>query len=188
MTRPTSARLALAPLLLFAAITAFVQPGDEVVIQTPAYDLYAPAVALAGGRLIEVPLLGVDGAWNVDALIGAIHDRTRLVILNTRTTPRAQASRLPRRVGRSPGSKPTLVLSDEVYGPIVHDGGPSVPAAHPVRENVGSPLQLRQAAPGDRLEDRLGRGTPPDAELRKHQYDVFSTGAPSRPPSASADR
>ena len=53
--------------LLFAAITAFVQPGDEVVVQTPAYDLYAPAVALAGGRLVEVSLLGVDGAWNVDA-------------------------------------------------------------------------------------------------------------------------
>ena len=37
--------------LIFAAIQALVHPGDEVVVQTPAYDLYAPAVQLAGGQL-----------------------------------------------------------------------------------------------------------------------------------------
>ena len=43
--------------LLFAAIQAFIHPGDTVVVQAPAYDLYGPAVKLAGGQVAEVPLL-----------------------------------------------------------------------------------------------------------------------------------
>ncbi len=34
---------------LFAAITALVRPGDEVICFDPSYDSYAPAVKLAGG-------------------------------------------------------------------------------------------------------------------------------------------
>ena len=87
--------------LLFAAITAFVQPGDEVVIQTRPTTCTPRLWTLAGGRLVEVPLLRVDGAWNVDALIGAIHERTRLVVLNTPHNPtgtvcrRASSTRWP---------------------------------------------------------------------------------------------
>ncbi|MGB0510886.1 MAG: aminotransferase class I/II-fold pyridoxal phosphate-dependent enzyme, partial [Flavobacteriales bacterium] len=170
--------------LLFAAITAFVQPGDEVVVQTPAYDLYAPGVALAGGRLIEVPLLNDNGAWNLDALLGAIHDRTRLVILNTPHNPTGTVCPpgfLDELANHLDG-KSTLVLSDEVYGPIVHDGRTEVSlAAHPVLRERG----LAFGSFGKLLQVtgwKIGWAVGPaalTAELRKvHQYDVFSTGAP----------
>ena len=170
--------------LLFAAITALVHTGDEVVVQTPAYDLYAPGVALSGGRLVDVPLLGDDGAWDLDALLGAIHDRTRLVILNTPHNPTGTVC--------PPGfldaladhleGKPTVVLSDEVYGPIVHDGTAEISLAqHPkLRERglaFGSFGKLLQVTGW-----KIGWAVGPSAltaELRKvHQYDVFSTGAP----------
>lgn len=41
---------------LFAAITALVRPGDEVVCFDPSYDSYAPAVELAGGVLKRLAL------------------------------------------------------------------------------------------------------------------------------------
>ena len=41
---------------LGAAILATVQPGDEVIILTPAYDSYAPMIRRAGGTPIEVAL------------------------------------------------------------------------------------------------------------------------------------
>ena len=34
---------------LFAALTALVHPGDEVLLFQPAYDSYTPAVQLSGG-------------------------------------------------------------------------------------------------------------------------------------------
>ena len=170
--------------LIFAAIQAFVHAGDEVVVQTPAYDLYSPAVQLAGGRLIKVPLLDTEGHWDPQALLDAIHDRTRLVILNTPHNPSGTVC--------PPGfldaladhldGKPTLVLSDEVYGPIVHDGRAEVSlAAHPVlRERglaFGSFGKLLQVT-GWKIGWAVGPATL-TAELRKvHQYDVFSTGAP----------
>ena len=170
--------------LLFAAITALVHPGDEVVVQTPAYDLYAPGVKLAGGHLVEVPLLNDHGTWNLEALLGAIHDGTRLVILNTPHNPTGTVC--------PPGfldaladhlaEKPTLVLSDEVYGSIVHDGRAEVSlAAHPLLRERG----LAFGSLGKLLQVtgwKIGWAVGPaalTAELRKvHQYDVFSTGAP----------
>ncbi len=41
---------------IFSAIMALVHPGDEVILFDPSYDSYAPAVLLAGGRPIHVPL------------------------------------------------------------------------------------------------------------------------------------
>src|SRR4051794_35684666 len=41
---------------LGAAILASVEPGDEVVIFTPAYDSYAPMIRRAGGAPVEVAL------------------------------------------------------------------------------------------------------------------------------------
>src|SRR4249919_734640 len=41
---------------LGAAILATVEPGDEVIIFTPAYDSYAPMIRRAGGTPVEVAL------------------------------------------------------------------------------------------------------------------------------------
>ena len=41
---------------IFSAVQALVHPGDEVIVFDPSYDSYAPAVLLAGGRPIHVPL------------------------------------------------------------------------------------------------------------------------------------
>lgn len=170
--------------LLFAAIQAFVHPGDEVVVQTPAYDLYAPGVTLAGGRLVEVPLLGKDGIWNLNALIDAIHPGTRMVILNTPHNPTGTVCPpgfLEGLATRLEGTQ-TLVLSDEVYGPIVHDGTAEVSLAqHQALRKRG----LTFGSFGKLLQVtgwKIGWAVGPaalTAELRKvHQYDVFSTGAP----------
>ena len=170
--------------LLFAAIQAFVHPGDEVVVQAPAYDLYGPAVTLAGGRLVEVPLLDVDGLWDLDALLTAIHGKTRMVILNTPHNPTGTVCP-PGFLGALAAhleDKPTLVLSDEVYGPIVHDGMTEVSLTqHPVlRERglaFGSFGKLLQVT-GWKIGWAVGPASL-TSELRKvHQYDVFSTGAP----------
>ena len=41
---------------IFCAVMASVRPGDEVIIFDPVYDSYEPAIELAGGRAVHLPL------------------------------------------------------------------------------------------------------------------------------------
>ncbi len=111
---------------LFAAIHAVVRPGDEVVVFDPAYDSYEPAVTLAGGKTVHVPLSGPEFAVDWSRLEDALNDRTRLVIVNSPHNPsgavlaRGDLDRLAALL-RPYGC---FVLSDEVYEHIVFDGAP----------------------------------------------------------------
>jgi methionine aminotransferase len=109
---------------LFAAIHAVVRAGDEVVVFDPAYDSYEPAVTLAGGKTLHVPLAGPSFEIDWERLESVVSDRTRLVIVNTPHNPTGtllRASDLDRLAAllRPYGC---YVVSDEVYEHIVFDG------------------------------------------------------------------
>ena len=90
---------------LFCAIHAVVGAGDEVIVFDPAYDSYEPAIELAGGRTIHIPLTLPDYRIDWQALQDALSDRTRLVIINSPHNPTAtilEASDLDRRCCRRP--------------------------------------------------------------------------------------
>jgi methionine aminotransferase len=115
---------------LFSAIQAIVRNGDEVIVFDPAYDSYEPAVTLAGGRTIHVPLaIGDDGFdFSIDwqRLDDALSDRTRLVIVNFPHNPTGailSADDL-RQLAELLRGTPAYLLSDEVYEHIVFDGEP----------------------------------------------------------------
>lgn len=111
---------------LFCAIHAVVRPGDEVVVFDPAYDSYAPAVALAGGRTVHVPLGAPEFAIDWDRLADAMSPRTRLVIVNSPHNPTASlltAADLQRLAELLRGYD-CYLLSDEVYEHVVFDGRP----------------------------------------------------------------
>jgi methionine aminotransferase len=109
---------------IFCAVHAVVRPGDEVVLLEPAYDSYEPAVVLAGGRAVRVPLRPGDFAVDWDRVRDACGPRTRLVIVNSPHNPSGAV------LGRSDldaladilRPTPALVLADEVYEHMVFDG------------------------------------------------------------------
>ena len=41
---------------IYAAITAFINPGDEAVVIEPHFDCYAGDMDMCGGKLVRVPL------------------------------------------------------------------------------------------------------------------------------------
>jgi len=109
---------------LFCAIMAAVRSGDEVILLDPCYDSYEPAVALAGGRAVHVPLRPEDYAVDWPALRAAVTERTRMLVINSPHNPAgsvwtdndlAQLEELA-------GAHDLLVLSDEVYAQMVYDG------------------------------------------------------------------
>ena len=111
---------------LFAAIQAVVRPGDEVIVLDPAYDSYEPAVELAGGVTVHVPLGRPDFAVDWDRVRDAITPRTRLLIVNTPHNPSgavfgpSDLDALADVLSRTDA----FVLSDEVYEHMVFDGRP----------------------------------------------------------------
>ena len=109
---------------MFAALTALVHPGDEVLLFQPVYDSYVPAVLLSGGipRFITLrpPTFGID--W--DEVRGMVSDRTRVIVLNSPHNPTgAMLSRddllALERIVQNSGA---VVIADEVYEHIVFDG------------------------------------------------------------------
>ena len=111
---------------LFCAIHAVVRPGDEVILLEPAYDSYEPAVELAGGRVVRVPLLRPDFRVDWGRVRDALTPRTRLVVVNSPHNPTGAvfgASDLDALADVLRDSA-ALLLSDEVYEHIVFDGRP----------------------------------------------------------------
>jgi methionine transaminase len=109
---------------LFCAISAFVHPGDEVVLVEPCYDSYVPVVRLNGGRPVFVTLRHPDYRLDWDEVRRALSPKTRLVILNSPHNPTGQVltdEDLGRLAGLLDGTN-ALVLSDEVYEHVVFDG------------------------------------------------------------------
>ncbi len=116
---------------LAAALLALVDgPDDEVVVFEPYYDSYAAVVALAGARLVTVPLRWPDFQPDLDDLRRAVGDRTRVILVNDPHNPtgavftadvRAEVVRLAER-------HDAVIVTDEVYEHLVFDE-PHVPIA-----------------------------------------------------------
>ena len=108
---------------LAAAILAAVEPGDEVIILTPAYDAYAPLIWRAGGLPVEVALQ--PPSWRIErsALEAAISSKTRALVFNN---PHNPTGRLFDReelavVAEVAVINDLIVISDEVWEHIVLD-------------------------------------------------------------------
>ncbi len=116
---------------LGSAILAAVQPGDEVIILTPAYDSYAPMIRRAGATPVEVALQPPEWRLDREALEAAVSAKTRAMIFNN---PHNPAGRLygPDELEIIAGlarEHDLIVISDEVWEHIVLDGRRFTPLA-----------------------------------------------------------
>lgn len=171
---------------IHTAILAVVHPGDEVIVIEPAYDCYAPAIALAGGVMVPVAMRFDDAGFSVpwEQVAAAVAPRTRMIVMNTPHNPTGTILRqadLDALAAIVDGTS-ILVLSDEVYEHMVYDGEPHASASrHPAlaeRAFVVSSFGKAFHVTGW----KIGHVAAPAAlmtEFRKvHQYNVFCVTAP----------
>jgi methionine aminotransferase len=171
---------------IFDAVLAVVRPGEEVVVLDPCYDCYEPAIDLAGGRAVHVPLDPVDFSVDWDRVRAAITARTRLVMINTPHNPSGamlSASDIAQLAEVMRGTD-AFLLSDEVYEHIVFDGRRHESVLrHPelaARAFVVSSFGKTYHCTGWKIGYCIA---PPalTAELRKvHQYNSFCSFAPAQ--------
>ena len=113
-------------LILFNAIYATVDPGDEIIIPAPYWVSYPDIAMLAGARAVFVACHEKNG-FRLDPkdLERAIGPKTRMVILNTPNNPSGatySAEHL-RGLGDVLSRHPNvIVLTDEIYEHLVYDG------------------------------------------------------------------
>jgi len=116
---------------LAASLLALIEPGDEVIIFTPAYDAYAPLVRRAGGVVREVALQ--PPGWRIErgAIEAAAGPRTRAIVFNNPHNPTGRlfdADELDAVAGLA-RDHDLIVVSDEVWEHILLDGQDFVPIA-----------------------------------------------------------
>ncbi len=109
---------------LFAAITAVVHTGDEVLIFEPFYDAYPPIVKYSGGLPKFVRLQPPDFSIPWDQVKKAITPKTRLIIVNSPHNPTGSilSDRDLDMLAELVDGSSILIVSDEVYEHIVFDG------------------------------------------------------------------
>ncbi len=109
---------------LFVALTAFVHPGDEVLLFQPAYDSYTPSVELSGGVPRYATLRYPDYRIDWDEVRRIITPRTRVIVLNTPHNPTGMiwTDEDVRELRAALQHTDAVVISDEVYEHIVFDG------------------------------------------------------------------
>ena len=109
---------------IFCAITACIHPGDEVIVFDPCYDSYEPAIELAGGKAVHVPLNPGDFSFDWERVESAVSKRTRMIIINSPHNPSGATASMEDllQLQRLAEERDLLVISDEVYEHLVFDG------------------------------------------------------------------
>ncbi|MGA2983865.1 MAG: pyridoxal phosphate-dependent aminotransferase [Terriglobia bacterium] len=120
--------------IMFFAILALVEDGDEVLYPNPGFPIYESMIRFVGGKEVSYGLReDHDFDVDVDEVLEKITDRTRLVILNSPHNPtggvtgRAAIARLAAALAE----RDVFVLSDEIYDRLIYEGEHSSIAQFP---------------------------------------------------------
>jgi len=171
---------------LFVAIQTLVGNGDEVIVFDPAFDSYDPAIRLAGGKTIHIPLSGNSFSIDWERVRESITPRTKAIIINSPHNPTGSViSRVDLdQLAELASNNDLVVISDEVYEHMVFDGQQhNTVAAHPGlrdRSFVISSFGKTYHATGWKVGYCIAAPAL-TIEFRKiHQFVTFTTHTPTQ--------
>jgi aspartate aminotransferase len=114
--------------IMFFAMLAVVEPGDEVIYPNPGFPIYESVINFLGAMPVPIPLVESRGfSFDLDVFASKLSSRTKMVVLNSPANPTGGV--IPRedlkRIADLLRSRDVLVLSDEIYSRICYDVQPS---------------------------------------------------------------
>ncbi len=109
---------------LYTAISALIHEGDEVIVLEPSYDSYVPAIQLAGGIPVHIPLQPPNYFIPWEEIKKLITQKTRMIIINTPQNPTGTilTAKDMLQLEKITDGTDIIILSDEVYEHIIFDG------------------------------------------------------------------
>ncbi|WP_405203383.1 methionine aminotransferase [Dokdonia sp. LLG6352-1] len=171
---------------IYTIVSAFIRPGDEVIVLKPAYDCYEPAVTVNGGTIVPIQLKAPLYKVNWSAVERAITPKTKMLFINTPHNPTGTILDKEDMMELSRILKGTdiILLSDEVYEHIVFDGKKHESVARYPELRARSFITASFGKTFHNTGWKMGYTVAPKAlmeEFQKvHQFNVFSVHHPSQ--------
>ena len=171
---------------LYLALTALLNPGDEVIVPTPCFVSYQAEVILAGGAVVEIASRYEDDFQpNLEAIAAAITPRTKAILIGYPNNPTgAVASRETLiKIGELAEDHDLVVISDEIYDRLVygvdHVCFPRLPGMRPRTVLLGG-FSKDYAMTGWRVGYAAAPAGILQGMLRIHQYTVMCASTTSQ--------
>lgn len=171
---------------IFTAIASSVSEGDEVIIFTPAYDCYEPAIELVGAKAVFVRLKEPEYRINWEEVKKVINQRTKMIIINTPHNPTGSimTGQDMLQLEKLLDNSNILVLSDEVYEHIIFDGYEHQSVARFPKLAERSFIISSFGKTYHTTGWKIGYCLAPESLMKEfqktHQYNVFSVNTPAQ--------
>ena len=120
--------------VMFFAILALCEAGDEVIYQNPGFPIYESMINFVGAKAVPLPLLEERGfSFSIDDLVSRITPRTKMLVINSPANPTGGI--IPRgdiaAIAELAVKHNFWVLSDEIYCRLLYEGAHHSIAAEP---------------------------------------------------------
>ena len=104
------------------AARAYLRPGDEMIVCPPTFNIYYKVAALEGAVAVDAPLK-TDFTIDVEAVLSAVNDKTRMVILCNPNNPTGNMAVTRTQMDRLMNALPedVVLVADEVYYQFVEN-------------------------------------------------------------------
>jgi aminotransferase len=165
---------------LYLAMTALLNPGEEVIIPTPCFVSYQAEVILAGGVPVEIPTYVEDGFQvQPEKLKAAITPRTKAILLGYPNNPTGAvySREVLVEIARIAEDNDLIVISDELYDQLVygvqHVCFPSLAGMRSRTILLGG-FSKNYAMTGWRAGFACGPANIIQGLMRIHQYTIMS--------------
>jgi len=111
--------------VMFYTLMALIDPGDEVIIASPAYPIYESVANFIGAKVVHLPLLeNKDFRFDGEELIKIFNHKTKLIIVNSPQNPTGGILTVDdlKLIADLVKKYDAWVLADEIYSRMVYEG------------------------------------------------------------------
>lgn len=111
--------------IMFFAILALINPGDEVIYPNPGFPIYESVIEFVGGKAVPIVLREEnDFEMDIDELRNLITPQTRMLIINSPENPTGGVLSKENlsAIADMVRGKNIIVLTDDIYHRIIYEG------------------------------------------------------------------
>ena len=134
---------------VYQAFQAIVNEGDEVLLPAPYWTTYPEAIALAGGKTVEV-FAGADQNYKVTVaqLEAARTDKTKVLLFCSPSNPTGSVYTRDevKAIGKWAYANGVWIISDEIYQNLVYDGIKAYSVTEVVPEMIDTTILVNGVA------------------------------------------
>ena len=119
----------------YATMQTLLDPGDEVLLQTPVWPTFPEVVRLAGAVPVDVPVDATDFSWDLDRLEAAVTPSTKAILVVSPSNPTGATwdGAALADIADFADRHALWIITDEIYDRLVYDAdwAPSLPVVAP---------------------------------------------------------